>query len=422
MVFNPVDKLKYLTAALLAVVLAAGCASEAEGTVKLTIATFGEFGYDPLLKEYEAAHPGIRIESRVAEFEAHHKGAATQMAAGRGAADILAIEEQYMPQFRQSAAKFVDLARFGARDLQTRWPQWKWEQGLGPAGAVLGLGTDMGSLAMCFRKDYFGQAGLPTDRDAVSRLWPTWEDYARVADQFSAKVPATKFADSAGGIYTAILNQSPENFFSASDDSFIADRNPGLQRAFTLAGQIGAKGQTARVTPFTQPWNVAIKQGSFATIACPAWMLTQIQEAGGAENAGKWDVASVPGGGGNNGGSFLTVPAQSEHPQQAYELAKWLTDPAQEIRLFSASNILPSEPAAYRSPAVLEKVDPYFSGAPIGRIYAASADTLQPNYRGLKDAVVRPTFGTALGRVESGKQSLDAAWNQAVAEARAAVS
>ncbi|EME54980.1 extracellular solute-binding protein [Amycolatopsis decaplanina] len=414
---------RVLAVVVLASVVGAGCAPAADEGIELSIATFGEFGYSSLLKEYEAAHPGIRIQNRVADFETHHKGIATQLAAGRGAADIVAIEEQYMPQFRQSADKFVDLNGFGAANLRDRWPQWKWEQGLANSGGtVMGLGTDMGGLAMCFRKDYFAQAGLPTERAAVAALWPTWEDYAKTGDLFSGKVPSAKFADSAGGVYTAILNQSPENFFSAKDDSFIADRNPALRRAFTIAGQIGAKGQTARVTPFTQPWNVAIKQGSFATIACPAWMLTQIQEAGGPENAGKWDVAAVPGGGGNNGGSFLTVPTQSKHQRAAYDLAKWLTEPAQEVRLFTESNILPSEPAAYGAPEVLGKTDPYFSGAPIGRIYAASADSLKPNYRGLKDAKVRPTFGTALGRVESGKQALDAAWDQAVTEARAAAS
>ncbi|MGW4128606.1 ABC transporter substrate-binding protein [Amycolatopsis japonica] len=411
-----------LVMAVLTGVVGAGCSPAAEEGIELSIATFGEFGYSSLIKEYEAAHPGTRIQNRVADFEAHHKSVATQLAAGRGAADIVAIEEQYMPQFRQSADKFVDLNGFGAGELRAQWPQWKWEQGLANSGGtVMGLGTDMGGLAMCFRKDYFAQAGLPTERSAVAALWPTWEDYAKTGDLFSGKVSTAKFADSAGGIYTAILNQSPENFFSAKDDTFIADRNPALRRAFTIAGQIGAKGQTARVTPFTQPWNVAIKQGSFATIACPAWMLTQIQEAGGPENAGKWDVTAVPGGGGNNGGSFLTVPTQSKHPREAYDLAKWLTEPAQQVRLFTESNILPSEPAAYGAPEVLGKTDPYFSGAPVGRIYATSADSLKPNYRGLKDASVRPTFGTALGRVESGKQGLDAAWEQAVTEARVAV-
>ena len=44
----------------------------------------------------------------------------------------------------------------------------------------IGLGTDVGGLAMCYRTDLFEKAGLPTDRDAVSKLWPTWDDFINV--------------------------------------------------------------------------------------------------------------------------------------------------------------------------------------------------------------------------------------------------
>ena len=48
---------------------------------------------------------------------------------------------------------------------------------------------------------------------------------------------------------------------------------------------------------------------------CPGWMLGIIE--GNAEGVEGWDIANVfPGGGGNWGGSFLTVPAQGEHPRR----------------------------------------------------------------------------------------------------------
>ncbi|MBB5158633.1 cellobiose transport system substrate-binding protein [Saccharopolyspora phatthalungensis] len=388
----------------------------------IKVATFGEFGYEPLFAEYEAQHPNIHLEAQVSDFEAHHKGLATALAGGHGAADVVAVEEQYMPQFMQSKDKFVNLADFGAQDLKSQWSDWKWAQGVSKDGSfVLGLGTDMGGLATCYRRDLFARAGLPTDRAEVARLWPTWEDYARVADRFSAAVPDVKFADSAGSIYTAILNQSEENFFAKADDSFIADHNPNLRRAFDIAGGIAAKGQTARVTTYTQAWNVAVKQGTFATMNCPAWMLEQIRSAGGDANAGKWDVTTVPGNSGSQGGSFLTVPKQGAHPREAYDVAKWLTAPEQQKRIFLQSGSLPSAPAAYKDPAVIGKTDPYFSNAPVGQIYATSADTLRPNYRGTKDSVVRPKFGQALGRVEEGKQTVDQAWAEAVQQARDAL-
>ncbi|MFE0026370.1 ABC transporter substrate-binding protein [Amycolatopsis sp. NPDC059021] len=411
--FFPVLALAAATA-----VLASSCSSPSEDKVTLTVATFGEFGYEPLFKQYEKDHPNIRVQGRVADFDAHNKQLVTALASGRGAADIEAVDEQYIPVIRQSPDKFVDLASFGAQQLSSQWAPWKWDQGVAKNGFVLGLGTDMGGLAMCYRPDLLAKAGLPTAREQVAKLWPTWEKYAEAADKFTAANTGAKFADSAGTIYTAMINQAPENYFARADDSFIADKNPNLKHAFDVAGAIGAKGQTAGVTPYTQEWNVAIKQGSFATIACPAWQLKQISEAGGEQNKGKWDVTTVPGGSGNNGGSFLTLPKQGSHPKEAYELAAWLTAPAQQKQLFLSAGILPSEPSVYHDPEVLNKTDGYFSNAPTGRIFASSADDLRPNYRGLRDRDVAPEFGRALGRVESRKQGADEAWAQAVQGAR----
>ena len=409
-----------LTTALLLLASACGGSDAAAGKIKLTVATFGEFGYGPLFAEYQKQHPDIEIQSRVTDFDTHFKTLATQLAAGRGAADVVAVEEQYIPQYIRAKDKFVNLADYGADQLKNQWSPWKWAQGT-DGNYVLGLGTDMGSLAMCYRRDLFEQAGLPSDRASVAKLMPTWQAYADLADRFTAKLPKVKFADSAGTVYTAMLNQSPENYFSSKDDSYIADTNPAVRNAFFLAGGIAQKGETAAATTYTQAWNVAIKQGSFATIACPAWMLTQIKEAGGDGNTGKWDVTTVPGASGNQGGSFLTIPKQSAHPKEAYDLARWLTAPEQEKRLFLSDGILPSEPPAYQDPQVVAHTDPYFSNAPVGQLYASSADTLRPNYRGLHDADVRPEFGHALGRIEDKSEDVQQAWDEAVRMGREAI-
>lgn len=404
--------------AILGALVTTGCSGGDDGKVTLTIATFGDFGYEKLLDEYEQEHPDLRIESRVTDFDTHHKSLTTQLVGQRGAADVVAIEEQYMPQFQQSTDKFVNLAKFGAADLRERWTPWKWDHGVAGDGTfVMGLGTDMGSLAICYRRDLYQRAGLPTDRDEVAKLWPTWEKFAAVADEFSAKLPDAKFADSAGTVYTAIINQANENYFAERDDSFIGRTNPTVRRAFDLAGSIGQKDQTAEVTTFTQPWNVAIKESKFATMTCPAWMLTLIEEAGGPALKGKWDVTSVPEDGGNWGGSYLTIPAQSEHQRLAYRLAEWLTAPEQQKRIFTETGQLPSSPEAFQDPVVRSHTDDYFNGAPVGKIFASSADKIRPNYRGLQDAAVRPAFGRALGRIEEGETTIDEEWAAAVAEA-----
>lgn len=408
-------------AAVLATGAAAGCSAD-DGKIKITVGTFADFGYEPLFAEYEKAHPNIKLEARKLEFDAHHSQLATQLAGGRGAADVVAIEEGWLAQFRASKDKFVNLAEFGAKDLQSQWVPWKWSQGVTDNGDfVLGLGTDMGSLGLCYRKDLFAAAGLPTERTEVAKLWPTWADYARTADRFKQANPNVKFAGSAENIYTAMLYQTEEGYFAKADDSFIADKNPKVKEAFLLAGEMGAKGHTAGTKPFTPEWTISLKQGAFATETCAAWALAQIREGAGEGATDKWDVTSVPGGSGNWGGSFLTVPKQGKNTKEAYEVAKFLTAPEQQKKIFAKTGNLPSEPVAYKDPEVLNKVDPYFNDAPVGQLFAAAADSLKPNYRGTRDSKVRPRFNEALSRIEQGKASPQAALDEAISQSRAEV-
>ena len=86
---------------------------------------------------------------------------------------------------------------------------------------------------------------------------------------------------------------------------------------------------------FAADWNAGFKNGTFATVTCPAWMMGYIQ--GQAPDAsGKWNIADVPGGGGNWGGSFLTVTKQSQH-QAAGGRARQVPDLAQARRRTSSS-------------------------------------------------------------------------------------
>lgn len=415
-----------VVAAAMAATLVAACGggggAGGDDEIKLSIGVFSDFGYTKLIEEYQAAHPNIEIEQRTVKMEQHHTQLATQLAGGRGAADIVAIEEGNIAQFRQSKDKFVNLADYGAKELEGQWAPWKWAQGTTDDGEfVLGLGTDMGSLALCYRRDLFEAAGLPTDREEVGELWPTWEEYLEVADAFTAAKPDVKFVDAAQNVYKAILDQTEEGYFAKADDSFIGDTNPKVKQAFELAASLGEKKQTGALAPFSQDWNVALKQASFATTTCPAWALALIKAGAGDEAAGKWDVAAAPGGGGNWGGSFLAVPKQGKHPGEAYELAKWLTAPEQQKRIFKETGNLPSEPAAYQDPEVTAAKNEYFNSAPVGEIFGNSAESLKPTYRGTGDAKVTPVFNNALSRVETGKQSTADAFAQAVREARDAI-
>ncbi|MGW1537575.1 ABC transporter substrate-binding protein [Streptomyces aureus] len=416
-----IRRLLAAAAGLTVLVTLTGCSSASAGSggdITLTVATFSDFGYKPLIAAYEKSHPGITVKERVSQLDQHHNSLATQLASGSGAADVVAVEEGYLPKFRRLSDKFVNLADYGALRRKDEYLPYKWSQATTDQGKfVLGYGTDVGGLAICYRRDLFRQAGLPTDREDVGRLWPTWDDYFKAGDTFRSKVKDHAWFDSAGNVFSAMMNQTEIGFFDRSD-SYVADTNPDVKKFFSATSEAAADGQSANLVPFSQQWNAGIKQGKMATITCPAWMTGLIQTAAGTDGAGKWDIASVPGGGGNWGGSFLTVPKQGKHAKEAAELADFLTSVDSEKKIFTGpTGSLPSLTDALSDPAVQNTRKAYFNDAPTGRIFAASAKNLRPSFRGTKDQQVRIPFANALQLVEQRKESPAAAWSKALADA-----
>ncbi|NUR85168.1 MAG: carbohydrate ABC transporter substrate-binding protein [Nonomuraea sp.] len=386
--------------------------------VKLSVALFGDFGFKPLYEEFKKTHPNVEITEQVTQFNDHHNNLIKQLATGAGAADVEAVEVGYISTFTAQASRFNDLNQFGLAKRQSDYLDWKWQQGLSKDGKqLLGLGTDVGGLAMCYRKDLFKKAGLPTDRTEVAGLWPTWDQYIATGKKFAAaNVAGAKFVDSPGEIFRAMVNQAPQGLYD-DQDNIIVGTNPVVKQAWDLSNQLTQDGLTAKLAAFSPPWNTGFAKGSFATIICPAWMTGFIQEQ--AKNAsGKWDIAAVPGGAGNSGGSHLMIPKQSKHPREAAELIDFLTSKDNQAKVFKEEGTFPSIPALYDDPSIQNFTKPFFGDAPIGKIYSDAAKALKPQHLGPKEADVRTVIGDGLGRVEQGKQTPDQSWAQVLEDVK----
>ncbi|MBB2742865.1 UNVERIFIED_ORG: cellobiose transport system substrate-binding protein [Microbispora rosea subsp. rosea] len=379
--------------------------------IKLSVGLFGDFGFKPLYEEFKKTHPNVEIEERQAAYADHHTNLAAHLATGAGAADVEAIEVGYISQFTSQPDKFYDLKQYGLDKRQGEYLDWKWQQGLAPNSALIGLGTDVGGLAMCYRTDLFEKAGLPSKRDEVSALWPTWEQYIEAGRKFAAKAPKdAKFFDSPGEIFRAIIAQAPVGVYDAQNNIVVAT-NPDVKKAWDLSVQMIDAGLSAKIGAFTPEWNTGFAKGSFATVICPAWMTAYIQDQ--AKNAaGKWDIATVPGGAGNSGGSHLTVPKQSKHPKEAAELIDFLTSAQNQAAVFKAIGNFPSIPSLYDQPDIQNFTKDFFNDAPVGKIYSDAAKNLKPQHLGPREGDVRTAVGNGIGRVEQGKQSPDEAWAQ----------
>jgi cellobiose transport system substrate-binding protein len=286
---------------------------------------------------------------------------------------------------------------------------------MSPDGKQIGLGTDVGGLAMCYRSDLFKKAGLPTDREAVSKLWPTWDDFIKVGQQYVSKT-GKKFVDSGTNMFNPVLAQQPVGFFDTGDK---LQMDGGPKVAFDISMKAIDAGLSANLASFQPNWDQGFKKDQFAVLACPAWMIGHIQDTA-PDQAGKWDIAAIPGGGGNWGGSWWTVPSQGKNIDAAVDFVKWMVAPEQQIEVFKTVGNLPSQPDLYKDPAVLDYKKEFMSNAPTGQIFAATAAGLKPQYLGKKAGPTRVAVEDVITQVQQGKLKSADAWAVAVKDAEKA--
>ncbi|GGT11816.1 ABC transporter substrate-binding protein [Streptomyces purpureus] len=387
----------------------------AGGKVTLTVDLFGSFGYQEagLYAEYEKLHPGVRIKQTDTEDEQDYwKSLQTRLAGGGGLADVQAVEVGRIASVtQQQADKFEDLKKYGADGLKNQFAEAKWSAATTKDGRVVGLGTDVGPEAMCYRTDLLREAGLPTDRDVLARKWATWDGYLALGKQYKAKAPAkSAWLDSVGSLFTIMIGQEKERYYDASG-ALVYEDNPAVKAAWDASVRAAGDGLSAKLDQWSPQWNQAFSSGSFATLPCPAWMLGYIKGQAGEAGKGKWDIAKLPGGAGNWGGSYLTVPRAAKHKKEAYQLIQWLTAPEQQAKLFRKQGNFPSATGAIA--AVADATDPYFSGAPIGKIFGEAAKAAPVQVLGVHDKNVADQITNALSEVERKGTSSEEAWSHA---------
>ena len=399
-----------------------GTSGGATKDITLTVATFNNWGYtDELLKEYMDANPGIKVvHTKAAESKDARANLTTRIAAGGdGLADIEGIEIDWMPELSPVEDAFADLTDAA---VDGRWLEWKLNQGKTPSGKLIGYGSDIGPEAVCYRSDLFKEAGLPTDREEVAKLLEgDWAHYFEVGKQFVAKSDSAWYDDS-NAILQGMIGQVEAPY-----------EDPATGAPTDLASNTTVKGlydQILAVAPdlsahlkqWQGDWDTAFQKDGFATMLCPAWMTGPIEErSGGVEG---WDVADVfPGGGGNWGGSFLTVPASGKNVDEAKKLAQWLTSPEVQIKAFNAAGTFPSQIEAQSSQDLLDAKNEFFNNAPVGAIFSARAkaiDGIPQPFKGKNYFAIHQTVQDAIERVDV-NQNTDAAasWDKALSDFKA---
>ncbi|WP_243761242.1 ABC transporter substrate-binding protein [Streptomyces sp. YIM 98790] len=419
-------------AAILSAGLLAACSSDdgGEGSgdtggnggdkdqITLTIGVFGQFGLEEagLYDEYMAANPHIKIEQTSTQrSEDYWPALLTKLPTGSGLMDIQAVEVGNVYEAANDLSQyFVDLRDYEEVDT-SHFLDWKVAQATSNAdGKIVGLGTDIGPMGICYRKDLFADAGLPTDREEVGALWAgDWSAYVETGKEWQAATTSdAKWVDAGAGMFNAIVNSFSERYYNA-DGEVVYEDSEGVSAAWDTTMEAVEADLTAKHDLFSEEWNQGMANGDFATLSCPAWMLGYIEDKSGDEGKGQWDFAMAPQPA-NWGGSFLAVTEASKNKEEAVKLINWLTAPEQQAKLFTERGSYPSSTTAQEDPAVAAATHAYFSDAPIGELFKTAAEGIPTLITGPRDQVIQQGLSNGILVAEREGVDPDTAWSDTV--------
>jgi len=389
-----------------------GSTGSADGEkITLTVATFNNFGYtDEFLQKYEDTHPNITIVHNKAAESGDARKNFFQKLGKEGLADIEAVEVDWLAE----ALQYSDLLAPVPDDLKGRWLDWKEKAATDKDGNLIGYGTDIGPQGICYRQDLFEAAGLPSAPADVEKLFNgDWSNFLDVADQYKAAT-GKPMIDAANSVLQGIVNQM-EFTYDKPDGEVIATTNPEIENAYKTVVE-RAVPNSAYSAQWGDDWNASMTNGEFDAMLCPAWM--HGISASTAPDVKGWNIANVfPNGGGNWGGSYLTVPANGKHVKEAQELADWLSAPETQVEAFLNVGTFPSQKDAYSMTTLTDHTDPYFQDAPTGQIDAdrAEAVTVLP-YKSKDYYKYQDALQNAVNRVFDGTEDESTSWNTFVTE------
>lgn len=411
-------------AAALALTGLAGCASEAGGSdadvdlsstapcgtkedVTVTVGLFGTFGFkeNGLYEEYKKVCPNVTIREDVVEQSADYwTRLKTRLASGSGLADVQAIEIGFVADvLKNHADKFVNFNEVGdAERIKSEFYDWKWQQASTADGTTtVGLGTDIGPEAVCYRSDLLQKAGFESDPAKLAARWGTWEDFLAFGKDYKAKT-GKAFLDSPASVFSTAVYQG-DQAYADDEGNPVVETSDGVKAAWDHAAEAAQSGITAGFAQFSDPWNKAFSSGTFAALACPTWMMGYIQGQAGPSVAGKWDIAPVlPGGATNWGGSWLGVPDAAKNKAAGVALVKWLSAKEQQVTMWTSpkqGGHFPSNRMAAEDPAVASARSAYFSDAPVGEIFGDIAAEMKIPPIGLYDTQIQQLMNTQLTNV-----------------------
>ena len=358
--------------------------SEQRATMRFwTFARNHSVPYQKATPSFEAKHPGTTLDVQLVHGEAVTSRLRAAFWADLDVPDLVEVEISRAGSFFRGPPEdvgFIDLMPFlrstGYYDriVKTRFAPYT------NKGKIYGLPHDVHPVMLAYRRDLFEAAGIDVEQIK------TWEDFVRVGQQIT--VPGERYmielSDSGAHHYEMFLFQRDGGYFDA-ESRLTMDDETALETLLFFIPLVAGEGRIASDLGSGRVFTQAVEQGYFLSFVCPDWR-SKVAETDIPRMHGKMALmplpAAVPGGRRTStwGGTMLGITKACPNPELAWQVAEHMYfDKAELAVRFRETNILPPLKDAWEDPA-FDEARAYWSGQPLGRLYANLADEVPPQY------------------------------------------
>lgn len=412
------------TAAALTLALS-GCGSNSGGSTsddpnaEASFWSFTGVNAKDNVAEYLKKVPDAKIKLTEVGSTTETATALTAALAGGKVPDLIMIQNDDLPKFVENSSNFLDLRTLGGDDIATDYLDWAADAATAEDGSVIGIPTDVGGLGFAYRADLFEAAGLPSEPDEVAAAWNDWPAFIAMGEKYTAATGKPFVDNIETSVFFSTVNQVSEKYYSPEGE-LVYDTNPQVKDAFQVALDTHEAGISAGIAAWSSGWAPGRANGAFAVTVAPSWILSGIK-TDAPDTAGDWRIASVPGVGGNWGGSVIAIPARAENPEAAWQYIKTMLSAEGQEDHFVKSGTFPAATSAVESQVVLDYTDPFFGDSKIGEVMATSVQKFPSFYNGPDTSPINAALLNTLIEVESGNVPSGEAWETALDSAKQAI-
>lgn len=280
------------------------------------------------------------------------------LAAG-GGPDIAQIEMRSIPEF-MLVNGLVDLNRYGAQDIASRFDPTLWSQ-VSFTGGVYGIPQDSGPMGSFYQTSVYDKIGAEPPK-----TWDEWAATGRELRKVDAYIDVFPLNDAS--VFCAYATQAGATWLKPGDDGWVIDMTDDatLKVARFFDGVIDDDVVSTSIAPYGAGWFAAASKGQIAGWTVASWGDAIIE--GVAGGSGNWRVAPMPTWGADGygssylGGSTAAVLASSKHPAEALKFTTWMCSDPEGIDALIEHCGIGWSPAADYIGAARRQPSEFFSG------------------------------------------------------------